>query len=505
MSAPASPPPSRPDWWKSATEAQFLEAAARASLSCFVRQAWPHLNPGRPLDWAWYLEAICLHLQAVTEGAILRLLVELPPNCLKSTILGVCWPAWEWTRTPGTRWLNGANNGTLATRDALAMRTLIDSDWYQRTFRPDWELRPDQDEKTNFMNTKGGHRVSVSICSSTIGKKGDKLVLDDPDDANKVRSAAERESVRLSYDQGFSRRASSQTDSPIVVCGQRLHTDDLIGRLKKRGGWVSLRLPEQLDAKNVCSTPIGYRDPRTRDGEWLRPARFGPAQAEEAKASGVYQSQHRLDPKQSDDTWFPRALARIVPAVPAGTVAVRYWDTASTDGAASCDSAGVLVGRTPAGQYIFLDCNAQKLKPGPRDRLIVQTAYIDRRRADCRVEATHVERSAGQGLEVSQSIIRQLAGFAAFEDRASRAKDDRLQPLASQWAVGNVMILDGDWNERFLAEMESLPGGGARDISDAAAGGFNKVALHPAGSGAGIVTGDDSTSNSGGVPRDTYA
>ena len=84
---------------------QVRAEKARRNLAEFVRRAWIVRNPGRQLRWAWYLHAMCDHLQAVTQGRIRRLAITLPPNTLKSFIVSVCWPAWQWATDPSLRFL----------------------------------------------------------------------------------------------------------------------------------------------------------------------------------------------------------------------------------------------------------------------------------------------------------------------------------------------------------------------------------------------------------------
>jgi hypothetical protein len=52
------------------------------SLIDFVEAAWPSLDPSA-FQASWAIEAICEHLQAVTEGQIRKLLVNVPPRCGK--------------------------------------------------------------------------------------------------------------------------------------------------------------------------------------------------------------------------------------------------------------------------------------------------------------------------------------------------------------------------------------------------------------------------------------
>jgi hypothetical protein len=47
---------------------QVKTEKARRSLKAFMMQAWPILEPGTELVEGMHIDAICLHLQAVTEG-----------------------------------------------------------------------------------------------------------------------------------------------------------------------------------------------------------------------------------------------------------------------------------------------------------------------------------------------------------------------------------------------------------------------------------------------------
>lgn len=55
------------------------KALAERSLFDFLRMAWPHFDPSRFAP-NWHLEAIAEHLEAVTDGEIRRLLINVPPR-----------------------------------------------------------------------------------------------------------------------------------------------------------------------------------------------------------------------------------------------------------------------------------------------------------------------------------------------------------------------------------------------------------------------------------------
>jgi hypothetical protein len=75
------------------------QQTGRGGLLNFVRYFWHALEPkSRPLIEGWPIDAVCLHLEAITFGDVPsnRLLINVPPGFMKSLLLNVFWPAWEW-------------------------------------------------------------------------------------------------------------------------------------------------------------------------------------------------------------------------------------------------------------------------------------------------------------------------------------------------------------------------------------------------------------------------
>ena len=147
----------------------------KRSLAAFARQAWHVLEPGADLKWGWALDAICKHLEAVTDGKITRLLMNVPPGSMKSLLTGVLWPAWEWgpRGMPHKRFIGTAHEEGLAIRDSRKCRDLIKSEWYQKLWP--LELAADLDGKREFGNTFKGVRQARSFTSMT-GVRGDCLL-----------------------------------------------------------------------------------------------------------------------------------------------------------------------------------------------------------------------------------------------------------------------------------------------------------------------------------------
>src|ERR1035437_1576053 len=66
------------------------------TLAGFVREAWHVLEPNATYVHNWHIDAICQHLESVSHGTITRLLINVPPGSMKSLLVSVFWPAWEW-------------------------------------------------------------------------------------------------------------------------------------------------------------------------------------------------------------------------------------------------------------------------------------------------------------------------------------------------------------------------------------------------------------------------
>jgi hypothetical protein len=103
----------------------------KGGLLKFIELAWSQLEPAKPFTSNWHIQAICEHLEAITDGKLNRLVINIPPGCMKSLAACVFWPAWVWSFRPDTKWIYASYSMGLSQRDNLRMRRLIESQWYQ--------------------------------------------------------------------------------------------------------------------------------------------------------------------------------------------------------------------------------------------------------------------------------------------------------------------------------------------------------------------------------------
>ena len=266
---------------------------AHDSLAAFVELAWPILEPGTPLLWNWHIDVICAHLEAVSDGHIRRLLINIPPGHMKSLIVSVFWPAWQWLHNPEWRVLACAYGMDLALRDASKTRDLIESAWYQGLFAPDWHLSHTQKAKRFYQNSRRGSRTAISVGSQTTGHRAHAVLIDDPLNAMDAYSEKKRGRAIEWLDKALSSRLGDPRTGAIVMIMQRLHHEDPSGHVLRKGGWEHLCLPTYFEPERAFRTCLADipefakwgSDPRTEAGELLFPELFNQEVVKEAEGN----------------------------------------------------------------------------------------------------------------------------------------------------------------------------------------------------------------------------
>jgi len=244
----------------------------RESFRFFARQAWPVLEPGTDLVWNWHLDVMCDHLQAVFEQRIKRLAITIAPGHAKSSFVSVLFPVWCWISDPYSRWLCASYSLDLAVRDNKNRRDLIESHWFQQRYGPLFTLSSSQNVKGFFENDKRGYSIAVAVRASGTGKRGTHLLIDDPNNA--MAGLADIDATKEWFGKTWMSRLNDQENGSMIIVGQRLHEEDLIGHILKLGGWEHLNLPEEYEPARKSYTSIGWEDPRTQEGELLWPEKF---------------------------------------------------------------------------------------------------------------------------------------------------------------------------------------------------------------------------------------
>ncbi len=457
-----------------AHDAERIRARCQ-SLAAFVREAWHVLEPGSEYIHGWHIEAICAHLEAITDGRIIRLLINVPPGTMKSLIVSVFWPAWEWgpRGMAWMRYLTTSYSESYVKRDSRRMRDLVQSDWYQSLWP---EAKLVRSGEASFANSATGFREGVPFQSLT-GGRGHRVLIDDPHSTETAESPAERQRTTRIFRESVPSRLVDPKTSAIVVIMQRLHEDDVSGQIVKLGlGYEHLMLPMEYEPERRCRTSIGFEDPRTYENELLFPERFPREVVDrDKKPMGSYavagQFQQRPVPREGGlfkREWFE---GKFISAAPAGTKWVRHWDLAATAKTTAARTAGVKLGRAPDGRFIVGHVVKTQSEGNAVRSIIKATAEQDGKD----VEISLPQDPGQAGKVQARDFIAMLAGYVVKAEPETGDKVTRAEPFSAQCEAGNVFIVSGDWNADYIDELCLFPGGSFKDQVDASSGAFGRL------------------------------
>lgn len=472
-----------------AQQYEAVHAFAREDLRTFTQLAWPELNPGTPMVWSWHLDAICEHLEAVTAGNIRRLLINVPPGSSKTTIVCQTWPVWEWLRHPERRWGFAAYGADLSTRDSVARRRLISSEWFQRQMQPTWSLAGDQSVKMSFDNDAGGGMRATSVGGTATGFHFDRLVTDDPLKPIDIYTARLDDHVRWFRETWQSRMRDPLKAAQIVIM-QRLHDRDLAGVLLKAmeaGGerWDHLCIPMRFDTGNTKRTSIGWRDPRKADGDLLCPERW-PApwvDAKEAADARTFSAQYQQTPKVADGTIFREGCFRFYhldqhidgcvpyPGDAAMTRWVGSWDFSFEGGKGTDYNCGGVWARHGADIYLLDMVHRRMDFPAQR------SAALALARKWPEVRCWLIEKKAN-GAAILDTLRRPFVDASGERDNGlvglvpvvpTEGKIARAHAISAIVEGGHVVLPHpsiAPWVTRYIDELVSFPTGSHDDMVD---------------------------------------
>jgi predicted phage terminase large subunit-like protein len=269
------PQPTRDNWLLQRLRPLAAEDLAR-DLASFVRVAWPVIVPGKRLAWNWHYDLLCEYLTLVYRRECVRLILNVPPRTLKSTIASICFPVWTWLRAPEQHFLCVSYELDLATTFNVARRRLMESAWFQALFSNRFQLSTDRNVNDAFLNDKGGGMLAASTNARAQGRGGDLILLDDPLSAGDALSDVLRSGVNNWLQYQMPQRLNDPSKSAIVLIQQRLHEQDTTGFLleSEPGEWTLIKLPLVAEDHEVWTFPISGRVVEREVGACLHPARF---------------------------------------------------------------------------------------------------------------------------------------------------------------------------------------------------------------------------------------
>ena len=156
---------------------------------------------------------------------------------------------------------------------------------------------------------------------------------------------------------------------------------------------------------------------------------------------------------------------------------VRAWDFAASEKATADRTAGVLVAQSGQGSerhWTILDVASGRWSPAVTRKTLKATAEAD----GPTVTQLFEQEPGGSGKILCQELITAIAPLPGDTVTPTGSKVVRATGFAAQVEAGNVSLLRGPWNRKFLDELKTFPVGRRKDQTDASVHGFNWLASH---------------------------
>jgi|SRR5215211_539457 len=450
-------------------------ALLRMEFRAFLRRCFSELHPGGTFLDNWHIDAIAYHLELVRTGRISRLIINLPPRSLKSMLCSVAFPAFVLGHEPSKRMIAVSYGADLAGKLSNDFRGIVTSGWYQNLF-PRCRLSRIKNTEFEIVTTQHGFRLATSVGGSLTGRGGDIVIIDDPlkpqDAYSEIRRAAANDWF---YNTLLSRLDDKQRGAIIVVM-QRLHPDDLTGKLLEDSDeWTILNLPaiaEHEEKIAVGENVYHFRKP----GDVLHPERepigiirklheeFGP---------DIFAAQYQQNPLPVDGNMIKRDWVqryRSPPSRTPSTQVLQSYDTASKVGeqnAWSVCTTWYLI----EGKYFLVD-----VMRGQFDYPLLKARAIEHARKHNPTKILVEDTGVGTALipELKQ------AGFSAVAVKVEHSKQIRMAVQSAKFQSGQVYFPEeAPWLKELEAELFAFPASRHNDHVDSISQALAKETAQP--------------------------
>lgn len=433
-----------------------------------------------------HCELLIAVLQRVADGEIKRLMIFTPPRHGKSETVSRLFSAYFLYRYPDY-WV-------AVTSYSADLAHTLSRNSRENYLRAVGQVSDQASAVKQWETGAGGGLWAAGVGGQATGKGFHLGIIDD---ALKNAEEAASETIRARnqdwYQSTFYTREEPWSDTDphgaIINVQTRWHEDDLAGWLveqerhaeddEERERWHIVNLPaiaeepqpDQFPAS--CTVESDWRQP----GEALCPERR-PATKLRAIAKKIggyfFDALFQQRPTAKEGDFFKVGQFKIVDALPANLIRCRAWDLASTEGGTGARTVGVGVGKDEVtGLWYVWDCHGGRWSSDDVEKEIQQTAVLDG--VAVRI---HLPQDPGQaGKAQAQQLVRKLSGYMVKAESVTGSKETRATAYSAQVNAGNFRLLKGDWNKSFIEVHRQFPRGKIKDEVDAAADGFNELAL----------------------------
>lgn len=502
----------------------YLEEEARrksrAKLLHFVKKTMPHYRIN------WHHRIIADAFERFARREAMRVIIVAPPRTGKSQLVSRHGPAWLLGNYPDARVICTSHTANLAADMSSDVRKIMIEPDYHDVF-PEARVAAlrqrgedvtgvkDRSDQWDLIGRRGGMKA-VGRGGGLAGFDADYAIIDDPfKNRKEAKSKVIRDEAWDWFNDDVLMRLGNS--GPCLIMHTRWDEDDIIGRIEEQmrrdpdaEQWEIIYLPAEMDEDALAATypapkleltledgatPLPVRmlkhpmDPR-KVGEPLWPWYYGgkkDGQSPEERAAKCaayfkrwkknpigWASLGQQRPQPAGTKLFPVEKIDIVKAVDRKVIrSVRYWDNAGTKDA-GCYTAGVKVSLLAGEGPKYLIEHVERFQEAALIREAKKKATA--KRDGIRVRQVVEQEPGSAGKDVAEQTQRNMSGLIVNVDKVTGSKELRAEVAATAVQGGDVMMLEGIWNQDLLDELKVWPNGPYRDQGDALSGAIAKLA-----------------------------
>jgi predicted phage terminase large subunit-like protein len=431
-----------------------LNALVRTSFPSFLQRCFLTLNPGAKFLANWHIDALAYHFELVRIGKIRRLIINIPPRSLKSTVCSVAFPAFALGRDPTKRFIVASYGSELATKLGNDFRTILQSPWYRSAF-PSTRISQIKNTEAEVMTTRHGYRLAASVGGTLTGRGGDIAIIDDPIKPQDAYSDSKRAAANDWFDTTLLSRLDDKRTGAIVVVMQRLHPDDLTGKLLRGSdSWTVLSFPAIAEYDEQIQ--IGENRYQVRKvGDLLHSEREPMDVLDTMRAqlgSDIFTAQYQQNPVPAGGNMIKREWVRRYDNLPdrtSSTCVLQSYDTASKEGGKN-DWSVCTTWYIIDGKYYLADVLRGRFDyPTLKERAITHA----RKHNPTKI----LVEDSGVGTALVQEL--QNAGLPAIAVEVKQNKQTRMSIQSAKFESRQVFFpRSASWLEHLEEELFAFPG-----------------------------------------------
>lgn len=223
-----------------------------AEFKNFFIESFKILSPANDLIPNWHIDILCQAMHAIYNGNLRRLIVCMPPRYMKSLCISTSFPAWVLSQSPSQKIIVASYAMPLAEKLSIDTKTIMESMWYKTHF-PYVNIVKNVNSKKKFATTMEGFRLATSINGSLTGEGCDILIADDPQKPMNMNNKKYREKTFDWLSNTFFSRLNQKKEGKIIIVMQRLHADDIVGKLTNNK--IEDKLIQEINNWTILSLP----------------------------------------------------------------------------------------------------------------------------------------------------------------------------------------------------------------------------------------------------------